>query len=328
MIRALARAALHSISSGPRPTSFFSPPTLLPRAPPSALPLFCRSATTVVEDLTTNKSTPFHMSWSAYYNATLVSWRAPSCADHKTAPATAHPETPTCKTLNQTQDVISNADGGFQEIYSLFSLHEKLSVVGSRAPNAPPPACSSQPLAGGLAPPPVQDFVFAGEQPFPPESTNMVWIWKLGALVYVRAPLRAARRAARKKEGRSGPPVPPLTPPPYCRTPFSARRPPSRRARSRRRSSNPQCCSTARRRWCTGSQTYSTCRQTRGRPLFSFRPPRAARKGRSALLPGGYVPPPPLLLSALYTGTAPFCLPLRYKTHFFKLVGKGGGNVI
>lgn len=204
----------------------FSPPTLLPRAPPSALPLFCRSATTVVEDLTTNKSTPFHMSWSAYYNATLVSWRAPSCADHKTAPATAHPETPTCKTLNQTQDVIFNADGGFQEIYSLFSLHEKLSVVGSRAPNAPPPACSSQPLAGGLAPPPVQDFVFAGEQPFPPESTNMVWIWKLGALVYVRAPLRAARRAARKKEGRSGPPVPPLTPPPLLPHPLF-RAPPS-----------------------------------------------------------------------------------------------------
>ena len=79
-------------------------------------------------------------------------------------------------------------------------------MVGSRAPNAPPPACSSQPLAGGLAPPPVQDFVFAGEQPFPPESTNMVWIWKLGALVYVRIPAAGGARGAQRGFGPSHPP--------------------------------------------------------------------------------------------------------------------------
>jgi hypothetical protein len=295
MIRALARAALHSISSGPRSHSFhFFHPQLSCRAhlhPPSVL---------FLQERHDGSGGPHHQQeHPVSYVLERVLQRHP-CKSGRTNHSNTlklHTLTPTCKTLNQTQDVIFNADDGFQEIYSLFSLHEKVSVVGSRAPNAPPPVCSSQALAGGLAPPPVQDFVFAGEQPFPPESSNMVWIWKLGALVYVRAPLRAARRAARKKEGRSGPPVPPLTPPPpYCLIPFSARRPPSCRARSRRRSSNPQCCSTARRRWCTGSETSSTCRQTRGRPLFSRRPPRAAREGRSALLRGGMSSPPCIFL--------------------------------
>ena len=105
-----------------------------------------------MEDLTTNVTTPFQLSWSTFYNATL--------------------------------DVFTNSDGGFQEIYSAFSLHKKFSVIGSSAPHAPPPTCTSQPLPGGMDPPPVQDFVFSGEQPFPPDSTNMVWIWKLGHLVY------------------------------------------------------------------------------------------------------------------------------------------------
>lgn len=86
--------------------------------------------------------------------------------------------------FNSTLDVLTNSDGGFQEIYSAFSLHKKYNVLGSSAPRAPAPTCTSEYLPGNMAPPPVQDFVFAGEQPFPPESTNMVWIWKLGSLVY------------------------------------------------------------------------------------------------------------------------------------------------
>ena len=103
------------------------------------------SAYVAKEDLQTNKTEGWQMSWSGSQNSTLNDFRTSTAA---------------------------------LDIYNKFSSHLAYTVV------TPGGACTHAPLAGGMNPPPVQDFVFQGEQPFPPDSKNMVWIWKGGNFIY------------------------------------------------------------------------------------------------------------------------------------------------
>jgi hypothetical protein len=106
------------------------------------------SAYVAKEDLTTNKTEGWQMSWSASQNCTLNDFRVSSSA---------------------------------VDILNVFSFHTAFTVV--TAPPAPE-KCTAAPLPGNMDPPRVQDFVFQGQQPFPPDSNNMVWIWKGGDLIY------------------------------------------------------------------------------------------------------------------------------------------------
>jgi len=108
------------------------------------------TTTVTKENLTTNETMSFQMSWSTSYNCTL--------------------------------NELSNQDGGWMNLYNLFSAHLTYTVIGG--PTVPQPVCSQAPLAGALDPPPVSEFAYQGSQEFPPGSGRFVWLWRGGNLIF------------------------------------------------------------------------------------------------------------------------------------------------
>jgi hypothetical protein len=112
------------------------------------------SSTVTTEDLVTNETQSFLMSYSWSSNASLTDFRGPQAS--------------------------------FLDTYSLFSLQAEFRVSSGTGPK---PVCEALPLSGSLTQPPVAGLVYGGTQDF---LGQQIWLWTDHAtLVYGTAQTEA-----------------------------------------------------------------------------------------------------------------------------------------